>query len=177
MGLDLNLGEVESWNLGGGGAMPDGWYVALVEDAEEGVTGNGNPKIDFTFKVAAGEYAGRERWDTLVILPPDPANDRKGNLGRVRAILEAMGRAIPKGNFVLDPASLKGARVGIKLETVEDEYQGETKVKHRVRGYKLASDVEVDEGLSLNPLWGATASPRPSAAPSTRTLDDDDIPF
>jgi hypothetical protein len=177
MGLDLNLGDVESWNLGGGGAMPDGWYVALVEKAEEGVTGNGNPKVDFTFKVAAGEYAGRERWDTLVILPPDPANDRKGNLGRVRAILEAMGRTIPKGGFTLDPATLQGARVGIKLETFEDEYQGETKLKHRVRGYKLAGDVEVDADLKLSPLWGSGSSPAKAAAPSARTLDDDDIPF
>lgn len=165
MALKMNLGEEQAWNLSGDSPVEDGWHLAIVNEAKEGESQAGNPTISFTFGLL-GAYEGRERWDTLPILPPDPANGRKGNLGKVRAVLEAMGRAIPKGEFALDAATLQGARVGILLETKDETYQGETRARQRVRGYKHASEFAGDDlAAGLASKMGATA------------VADDDIPF
>jgi len=65
--------------------IPNGSYDAEIVFAQEGVSKNDNPKIDLRWKVLAGEFAGRQVFDTLTFT--------QNSMYRVKNTLKALGFA------------------------------------------------------------------------------------
>jgi len=63
--------------------LPDGQYTATVVSAKEGISQNGNPKIDIQWSVEGGDYDGRRIFDTLTFTAKA--------LFRVKATLKGLG--------------------------------------------------------------------------------------
>ena len=60
MAIRVNLSQVKALE-----PVSVGWYPCTVERATEGVSQNGNPKIDLQWKIDEGPNAGRIIFDTL----------------------------------------------------------------------------------------------------------------
>jgi len=58
---DVEVADLEQM----GTIMPEGWYTATISEAEEGVSQNGKPFIQFMFTVANGPQQGRKIRDRV----------------------------------------------------------------------------------------------------------------
>ena len=120
--------------------LPVGTYLVTIADVEEQVSQGpktaGLPRLQWTYRVAEGEFTGKSIRDWTIVYP-DPTKNFA-----VRSILEATGvyeeEELDAANFAMDTSDVVGERVVIRV--VHREYQGET--RDRIKAYMPESDWE-----------------------------------
>jgi len=134
--------------------IPDGWYLAQIDDSETKPTKAGTGHyLELTFVILDGPAKDRRVWDRLNLDNPNPtavaiAQESLASICHAVAVLE------PK-----DPAELHDKPLQIKIGT--QPAKGSYAASNVVKGYRSA-----DAGST-----GAAPAPKPLAEPS------DDLPF
>lgn len=130
--LSLDFTGVES---GGGRAVPDGDYIAIIDKITEEESSEGNPYLAWQWKITeAGEAKGARIYDNTSLQPQA--------LWRLKSLLEVLGEEVPEGAMDLDIGDLIGRSA--KLEIANEKYQG--KDRPRVTGFSpLAAESEEED--------------------------------
>jgi hypothetical protein len=120
--------------------LPDGKYLCMLADLEEGSTRHGDEMWRLKFQVAEGEYKGRYVFDNLVF--SDSA------MKRVKLVCSRLGIDV-SGEVDLTPDMLLGKMAVLTLE--QEEYEdNEGRVKRRntvpFAGYARAPGEEAAAG-------------------------------
>lgn len=95
--------------------VPEGDYIGKISACELGVSKNGNKQLIFT--IALSEVRG-------ATYPYYCSLDGKG-AWKLRGLLEAIGKKVPKSAANIDTDNLVGKAIGMEL--VDDEYEGRLK--------------------------------------------------
>ena len=92
--------------------LPRAWYLASIVEAKEGVSKQGNVKMDLRWKVEEGEFEGRNVFDTLTFT--------QKALFRVKATLKGLGFPDDfSGEISGDDLVGKTARILVDIEQSE----------------------------------------------------------
>lgn len=108
--------------------VPEGDYPVKITKVKHTESEKGNPMLVFSFEITEGKYAGETLIDRCVLT--------EKALFRLRNLLQAAGKKVPKKAVNLDVKGLKGLELGIT--TVDDEYEG--RISSKVGDY-LSIDV------------------------------------
>lgn len=149
-----DLSGTEAWK--GGDTLPPGRHRVAVSEAKEDQARSGNLQLVLKLRAVGGDYQGGTITDWITIT----AN----TLGRVKQVLQALGRPIPEGEFDLQPSSLIGAEAEIFIKT-EPKQDGSGN-RNVVSAYTAADGAPA-----------ASNGAAPVAAGVGASQHDDDIPF
>jgi hypothetical protein len=123
--VTIDFGKEE--DSGGGKRInwPEGDYHVKITKAKYVRSGDKDtPGLELTFKVLEGKKKGKEFNDTLWITPK--------SLVRIRLLLEALGKKVPKSAVNLKLKSLIGGELWVELETESrDGYDDRSRVAFR----------------------------------------------
>jgi hypothetical protein len=129
-GLSVDFTGVES----GGRAIKDGTYRAEVVECEEKESEEGNPYLNWKFKLTPKKGPAVLVYDVTSLQPQA--------LWRLRLLLETIGEEIPDGVMDLDPPSYIGRE--LEVEITNEKYEGRD--KPRITGFMaLTEEGEEDE--------------------------------
>lgn len=175
---------------------PKGGYVCKILSAEEKQSRSGKPMIHVAFDIAEGDYEGTymdifkkrksasdnpsevkypfegQSW-VMVNDYEDPSKTSRKFKGFCTA-LEDSGTAVwnDKGQFLVD--NLKGALVGIVLQNVESEYNGNTSWRALPWAFRNVDSIRSGDYF----VPDDKALPEDSGEPDGfAAIQDDDIPF
>lgn len=115
----------------------EGDYRATVSSIMEQDSKNGDPMWVFGLSLAGSKTAVYPYYCLL----------NEDNLWKVRNLIEATGKKVPKKRLSFEPQTLVGKQVGITLE--DDEYDG--KMKSVIAQLFPAADLDDDEAPSVEP--------------------------
>lgn len=124
-----DLDDVEAWNAPGHAPIPVGKHIAVIDSIEEKPANTGSPQLIITWRVAAGQYAGTQSREWMVILPQ--------TYGKVKAFLQAVGWSLKSGEFEMPTTELTGRKAWIIVGTEQRDGKTFTRVIGHAR---------VDEG-------------------------------
>lgn len=126
LGFDFNTSATptESDIGGGGGAIPDGMYHAVVDQVEKDQSGN-TPAFKFTFSILAGPHKGRKVFEKLFL--SEKANNRVVLFGNRLGLLNQadLGQASVRKSW----SDAIGKQVVIEVATREYEAKDGSKKK------------------------------------------------
>lgn len=124
--------EVE--HEGGGGRwlkrVPESDYVFTLKSIEETRAKSGNKMLVMIFMGKEGQVRNQQLRDRFVLLPQ--------SLFKLRQLLEAMGKEVPKRGITINHKELIGTDVGITVRD-GDEYEG--KIRSEAGDYIPVEDV------------------------------------
>ena len=151
-GFDLLSTEVAA-NAGGNDfeVLPQGWYDAIVDRAENTTTAKGDDCLKLTFRINTGQYTGRLIFSTFVYGHPKElvANIARGQMAKIAQVAEINP---------MNADDFAGARVGIKLA-----------VRPAAGQYPASNDVK-----AIGPVPTETVAP---AAPSAQNSEGKTRPW
>ncbi len=151
MTIVVDLSGVEAWK--GGGILPPGWHLCRIEAADDTQTSRGGHRqLIVEWSAVKGEHAGLGITEWIVITPQ--------SLGKLKALLNAVGIATDEGEVRLEPDVLHGRQAMVFVQNEPDRNDPE-KVRSRVKAHDRAVGI---------------AAPVPAAAASSMARHDD-IPF
>ena len=142
----LPVGQTKEYGL-----LPEGWYSAVIVNAEIRDTKAGTGKlVAVTFDVTGPTYQGRKVWANLNIKNPNPTAEKIGReqLGEISL---AIGVGLPK-----DTAQLIGGQLMIKVVNTKSEQYGD---KNETKGYKAMSGAMPANVLAAPAAPAAAKSP------------------
>lgn len=123
--------STEAWEVQLEQILPAGNYVAKIDEASDGTSSGGYPQIELKMTNALGAIR-----DWMVIT--------ETSIGKVVALAQAAGVALPIDDDIVDQNSLRlkqvwidrlvGKTVGIVVRD-EPDYKDPTKIRQRVQGY------------------------------------------
>jgi len=98
--------------------LPVGEYAVEVVNIDQR-EGNKGPYLNWELKVVTGPFMGKKLWNITSLSPK--------SLWVLRANLEALGMKVASGRMNLNPDSLKGLKMGVRVE--HKTFDGKTKAK------------------------------------------------
>lgn len=141
--------------------MPSGEYLATITDVVEETSSKGNEMWTFTTVLKIDRNAKYPHRCTL----------NTEALWKVRNLLTAAGKTVPKKKLSVDPTKLVGCDIGVVLD--EEEYEG--KMKSVITGVFPAGDMPADETKKTSKKKPVEEDVEDVEDEDTEVMDVDDL--
>lgn len=161
--IEVNFEGVKSFKT-----APEGTYTVEVKEVEQGTSGEGNDKLDWTFQITEGKQKGGLLWTTTSLLPQA--------LFKLRDLLDALGMEVPDDAMELDLDDVVGMTCGVVV--YHEDYNGKPQAK--ISDFISADDVgageeEDEEDEEEKPKKGKSKS-KASKDEEDEEEEDDETP-